>query len=35
MKAIAVQVIEFSYGEYKIGKIFDYKSTYPKKIIEF
>ena len=32
---MVVQVVEFSSGGYKIGKIFAYKSTNPKKIIEF
>ena len=32
---MVVWVFEFSSGGYKIGKIFTYKSTYPKKSIEF
>ena len=32
---IAIQVVEFSNGAYKIRKIFAKKSTYPKDIIEF
>ena len=32
---MAVRVVEFSNGVYKIRKIFSLKSTYPKEIIEF
>ena len=32
---MAVRVVEFSNGVYKIKKIFAKKSTYPKEIIEF
>ena len=32
---MAIHVVEFSNGGYKIRKIFAYESTYPKKIIEF
>ena len=32
---MAVRVVEFSDGVYKIRKIFAKKSTYPKEIIEF
>ena len=33
--SMAVRVVEFSNGVYKIRKIFAKKSTNPKKIIEF
>ena len=32
---MAIRVVEFSNGVYKIRKIFAKKSTYPKKVIEF
>ena len=32
---MAVWVVEFSNGGYKIRKIFAFESTYPKEIIEF
>jgi hypothetical protein len=32
---MAVQVVKFSSGGYKIRKIFAQESTYPKDIIEF
>ena len=32
---MAIRVMEFSNGVYKIRKIFASKSTYPKEIIEF
>jgi hypothetical protein len=32
---MAIQVVEFSNGGYKIRKIFVYESTYSKEIIEF
>jgi hypothetical protein len=32
---MAIRVVEFSNGVYKIRKIFALKSTYPKEIIEF
>ena len=32
---MAVWVVEFSNGAYKIGNIFDKETTYPKDIIEF
>ena len=32
---MAIRVVEFSIGGYKIRKIFSYESTYPKEIIEF
>ena len=35
MKIMAVWVVEFSNGVYKIRKIFAQKPTYPKEIIEF
>jgi hypothetical protein len=35
MYVIAIQVVEFSSGGYKIRNIFEYESTYPKEIIEF
>ena len=31
---MAIRVVEFSNGEYKIRKIFAQESTYPKKMIE-
>ena len=31
----AIRVIEFSTGVYKIGKIFAYKSTYQRKLLNF
>ena len=33
-QAMAIRVVELSKGGYKIRKIFAYKSTYPKEIIE-
>ena len=33
--AMAIRVVEFSSGGYKIGKSFAKKSTYSKEIIEF
>jgi hypothetical protein len=33
--SLAIRVVEFSNGGYKIRKIFAKESTYPKKIIEF
>jgi hypothetical protein len=35
MTIMAIQVVEFSSGGYKIRNIFAYESTYPKEIIEF
>ena len=35
MYSMAIRVVEFSNGEYKIRKIFALESTYPKEIIEF
>jgi hypothetical protein len=35
MKSMALPVMEFQDQEYKIRKIFAYKSTYPMEIIEF
>ena len=32
---MAIQVVEFSNGGYKIRKIFAHESIYPKEIIEF
>ena len=32
---MAIRVVEFSNGGYKIRNIFAYESTYPKEIIEF
>jgi len=32
---MAIRVVEFLSGVYKIGNIFALKSTYPKEIIEF
>ena len=32
---MAIRVVKFSSGGYKIRKIFAYESTYPKEIIEF
>ena len=32
---MAIQVVEFSSGVYKIRKIFAYESSYPKEIFEF
>ena len=32
---MAIRVVEFSNGAYKIGNIFDKETTYPKDIIEF
>jgi hypothetical protein len=32
---MALRVVEFSNGVYKIRKIFAYESTYPNEIIEF
>ena len=32
---MAIRVVEFSKGGYKIRKIFVLESTYPKEIIEF
>ena len=32
---MAIRVVEFSSGGYKIRKIFALESTYPKEIIEF
>ena len=32
---MAIRVVEFSNGGYKIINIFAYESTYPKEIIEF
>jgi hypothetical protein len=32
---MAIRVVEFSSGGYKIKKIFAQESTYPKEIIEF
>ena len=32
---MAVRVVEFSKGGYKIRKVFAKESTYPKEIIEF
>ena len=32
---MAIQIVEFSSGGYKIRKIFALESTYPKEIIEF
>ena len=32
---MAIRVVEFSNGGYKIGKIFAKESTYSKEIIEF
>ena len=34
-KIMAIGVVEFPNGVYKIRKIFAQKSTYPKEIIEF
>ena len=34
MAIMAIPVVEFSNGVYKIRKIFAQKSTYPKEIIE-
>ena len=31
MQGMAIRVLEFSSGGYKIGKIFAYESTYPKE----
>ena len=35
MSSMAIQVVEFSNGGYKIRKIFASESTYSKEIIEF
>ena len=35
MGAMAIRVVEFSKGGYKIRKVFASESTYSKKIIEF
>ena len=35
VRTMAIRVVEFSNGVYKIRKIFALKSTYPKEIIEF
>ena len=35
IKGMAVRVVEFSNGVYKIRKIFAEESIYPKEIIEF
>ena len=35
MNTMAIRVVEFSNGVFKIRKIFENKSTYPKEIIEF
>ena len=32
---MAIPVVEFSRERYKIRKVFDKKSTYPKEIIDF
>jgi hypothetical protein len=32
---MAIRVVEFSNGEYKIRKVFAKESTYSKEIIEF
>jgi hypothetical protein len=33
--SVAIQVVEFSNGGYKIKKVFAEESTYSKEIIEF
>ena len=35
MPGMAIRVVEFSRGVYKLGKIFAKKSTYPMETIEF
>ena len=35
LQGMAIRVVEFSNGGYKIRKIFAYESTYSKEIIEF
>ena len=35
VKNMVVQVVKFSSGGVQIGKIFAYKTTYTKEIIEF
>ena len=35
LQAMAIRVVKFLSGRYKIRKIFAYESTYQKEIIEF